>query len=53
MSAQELPRDAGTLDTTALVSLGTETDLVSDQLNMACRNTCVSGFTIRCDGYTL
>lgn len=53
MPAQELPRDAGALDTTALISLGAETELISERLNLECRNTCVSGFTIRCDGYSL
>ncbi|MCY9783754.1 hypothetical protein KIK06_07600 [Nocardiopsis sp. EMB25] len=52
MAMQDLPRDAGTLDTTPLVSLGAETELLSDQLNLDCIRTCISGWTIRCDGAT-
>jgi hypothetical protein len=53
LAIQELPRDAGALDTTALVSLGSETELVSGELNSNCLSTCISGpFTIVCDGTT-
>ncbi|MFC4049844.1 cinnamycin family lantibiotic [Actinomadura syzygii] len=47
-----IPREADAVDTTGLFAMAPSTEEVNIA-GSACRNTCVSGWTIRCDGYTL